>query len=444
MDGGLDGGVDDAGLGDAGQVELPEPGGIGGALTTEPAAYGSMPFLTPASGLRIGSQPRFSIGRELFAGDWEPAPGTRVRLDGLGPLFNARSCVACHPGAGRAPSLVEGGEVQFGLLFRTSHQGGGHRAVGAQLQPFGIPGVAGEGSPSWRIDTAPDGFEAVSAVAPRPYFSLEPRPDLEVALGPRLSPQLVGVGLLDRVEETQILERADPEDQDGDGISGRASRPKGPEGGLGRFGWKAIHVSLVEQAAGAFVNDMGITSPLHPEVECTVVQEDCRNAVDGGSPEVASDGLEAVAVFLSHLAVPAARRNPEDVEIDEGARHFARAGCETCHRETLTTGADPAMPLLSNQVFHPYTDLLLHDMGPALADPAGEIDAGPREWRTPPLWGLGLVEGQPGSRFLHDGRAQTLEQAIRWHDGEAAKARDHYEALGSAERAALLRFLRSL
>jgi CxxC motif-containing protein (DUF1111 family) len=452
--GAFDAAAMDAAMGDAApDPELPDPLRVGGALTAMTPV--SAPFLTPAPGLDVGTQPAFSVGRELFVADWEPAPGSRTLIDGLGPLLHATSCLACHPAAGRARSLEPDGSVASGLLFRLAHEQDGGWApdpvLGGQLQPLAVADVPSEGVVRWSPAAPPDArYQAVSATSPMPSFEVDvsdayPAPDPALRAGARLAPHLTGVGLLERVLDEAILAWEDVEDRDQDGISGRASRITTPgESAIGRFGWKASQPRLRAQSAAAFANDMGITSPDVPADDCTAAQSACLDAPSGGAPEITGEHLDAVVVFMSHLAVPAARRDNGDPPVIHGAALFEAAGCSACHRATLVTGLAPGQPLLSEQTFHPYTDLLLHDMGSALADSIAEGDATPAEWRTAPLWGLGLVAQDPGARFLHDGRARTLEDAILWHGGEAEAARAAFAAMSRAERDALLTFLRSL
>ena len=422
---------------------LPDPVTIAGPLTV--IAYGNAPFLTspPIAELLTNG---FSIGREFFVADWVAAPNaTRPTIDGLGPLFHATSCVACHPGAGRAPSLGASGAVAFGLLFRL---GPSDAVFGGQLQPFAISGATVEGSVNYAED--PVRPMGVSPASPRPIFSATTSTvhgaiDPATRLGARLSPQLLGMGLLENVPERVILAWADPLDEDGDGISGRGAMVTTPSGtALGRFGWKAIKPTLRAQSSAAFAGDMGITSPDHDVDDCTPPEVDCVGLPSGGAPEIDGAGLDAVDIFMSFLAVPAARRDNADPQMILGSALFASIGCADCHRATLHTDANATIALLANTTFHPYTDLLLHDMGVGLEDAIAEGDATAREWRTPPLWGVGLVEGAPNARFLHDGRATTLADAIAWHGGEALVSRDAFLALTTTEANALLAFLRSL
>lgn len=423
---------------------LPPVEQTGGALTSDSTQWR---FMELADTLGLEQTLRFSQGRELFVAEWEPAPSSRPVIDGLGPHFNEVSCAGCHPSSGRPATLGPDGQVHPGLLIRLVRETDQGRlpdpVFGPQFQPRSIAGVAPEGHVSWHA-AATSGDKGHSA----PRFSIEPHPSYGAlhpdtrALG-RASPHLVGLGLLDLVADATILEAADPEDADGDGISGRPNILD--DGRLGRFGWKALQPTLRGQSAMALAQDMGITSPEVMAENCSASQHDCLQSPSGGSPEVDEQGLAALVEYQRYVGVPAVRRHAGRATLEAGARHFDAAGCTGCHRPKLVTRALPDRPLLSEQILHPFTDLLLHDMGEGLSDPAGEGNAGAREWRTAPLWGLGLVESlNPNARFLHDGRAQNLEEAILWHGGEADPARRYVEALNDDGRRALLEFVRSL
>ena len=264
-------------------------------------------------------------------------------------------------------------------------------------------------------------------------------------ISPRLAPQVIGMGLLEAVPAATILAQADPDDSNGDGISGRANEVPGEDGSptLGRFGWKAGRATVRQQVAAAFNGDIGITSPLFPEENCPPVQTACREAPNGGTPEVTPSRLDSVDLYARTLAVPALR-DATDTQVRRGFKLFEEFGCVSCHLPTLETGPSD-IEALAHQVFHPFTDLLLHDMGDGLADGRPEFGAGGREWRTPPLWGLGLLEEVNGFRFLlHDGRARTPAEAILWHGGEAQAAMEAFRDAPAEEREALLRFLESL
>jgi len=266
-----------------------------------------------------------------------------------------------------------------------------------------------------------------------------------VRLSARVAPPLVGLGLLERIPSAAIEALADPDDRDANGISGRVNRVRDAASGassLGRFGWKAGQPSVRQQVAAAFHGDLGITSSLFPESPCTPVQVACAKAPDGGTPELTDALLDLVTFYARTLGVPA-RRNPSTARPGEAL--FRKIGCADCHVERFVTGPAPDLPLLAEQEIHPYTDLLLHDMGEGLADGRPEFAADGREWRTPPLWGIGLVHAvSRHTRFLHDGRARNLEEAILWHGGEAEKARRAYTALERSERDQLLFFLDTL
>jgi CxxC motif-containing protein (DUF1111 family) len=243
-----------------------------------------------------------------------------------------------------------------------------------------------------------------------------------------------------------VLARADPDDADHDGISGRANWVWDQAAGasaLGRFGWKANQPPLRQQAAGAALGDIGLTSPLFPGQNCGAGQAACAAAPSGGEPELSERFLDRLELYTQALAVPAMRA-PRDASVRRGWELFNRAGCAACHTPTLTTGPH-RLAALSGQIVHPFTDLLLHDLGPGLADGRPDFLASGSEWRTAPLWGIGLIERVNGhTRLLHDGRARDLAEAILWHGGEAAAAREAFRTMAPDERAALLAFLKAL
>lgn len=420
----------------------------GGALTSLSKSWR---FMELADGLSLEQMQQFSQGREFFVADWDQAPGSRTLLDGLGPLFHDVSCGSCHPAVGRPPTLGDNGQVHSGLLIRLARpQGDGwvsDPSFGGQFQPQAIPGVPAEGRVTWSDRAqSPEFGDFHGLIAPEfhlethaAYGALHP----ETRAGGRISPQLLGLGLLDLVSDDAILALEDPDDLNGDGISGRAHRL--PNGRLGRFGWKATQPTLLAQSAAAFANDMGITSPENPQDDCTGAQTKCLSAPNGGEPEITGSHLAALIEFQRYVGVPAARRDAPESTLKNGATHFRQAGCDSCHVPSLETGDIPEHPLLSNQRFYAFTDLLLHDMGPGLADFIGEANAAPEEWRTPPLWGIGLVESlSSNARFLHDGRARNIHEAILWHGGEAEPARKYVQELDPQDLDDLLIYVRSL
>ena len=423
-------------------------------------------FSHPSANMPFDRQLDFRVGDGIFRKLWVSAPASTASSDGLGPLFNARSCQRCHVKDGRG-HLPAAGERAESILLRISippRTGRAGRAdadpepvYGGQIQNFSTPGVAAEGemTVAWtETEIALAGGETVRLRAPAfgvtalGYGPLHP----ETMLSARMAPPVIGMGLLEAVPEADVLAGADPGDRDGDGISGRANRVWSDEHGrtmLGRFGWKAGQPTVAQQAARAFQEDVGISTPLYPTPHggCTAAQRSCRAAPHGG----AEDGVEAVAAmfdllvfYTRNLGVPA-RRGAGDARVLEGKRLFYESGCTGCHRPKFVTARESAGAEQSFQLIWPYTDLLLHDMGEGLADGRPEGLADGREWRTPPLWGVGLAQTvNPRATFLHDGRARTLLEAVLWHGGEAEAAKERVAAMTPGERAALVAFLRSL
>jgi CxxC motif-containing protein (DUF1111 family) len=275
----------------------------------------------------------------------------------------------------------------------------------------------------------------------------------------RITPQLVGMGLLEAIPETAILALEDPDDLSGNGISGRANRVIDPEAGevrLGRFGWKAGTTSVRHQIAGAFNTDMGVMTSILPTPDCGSEQTDCAT----GNTPLTGQNLDNLVKYVSLLGVRP-QRDYDDLAVQHGEVLFTDIGCTSCHTPSFQTSPYHPLAELRDQTISPYTDLLLHDMGPGLADDLGEGDASGAEWRTTPLWGLGLSacvaggvtnpSGQQGDEvctpehsYLHDGRARTIEEAILWHGGEGQLSNDNYQALSSGDQQDLLRFLESL
>jgi CxxC motif-containing protein (DUF1111 family) len=254
----------------------------------------------------------------------------------------------------------------------------------------------------------------------------------------RLAPQLVGMGLLEAVSEATILALADPDDTNHDGIAGHAQVVLDPETGdqrIGRFNGKAGKVRVSHQVAGALNNDMGVTTPIFPVLD---------GETTSTTPELSTDDLNKMTRYVSLIGV-SARRMLTDAQALSGEQLFNTAQCIKCHVPTLTTSAYHPMAEFRRQTIHPFTDLLLHDMGPGLADNMGEGIATGAQWRTPPLWNIGLTAGVSGGEaYLHDGRARTLEEAILWHGGEGDAAKQTFLNMSAADRAALIKFLQSL
>jgi CxxC motif-containing protein (DUF1111 family) len=404
---------------------------------------------------------RYERGRALMQQIWQIAPGKDAQRDGLGPLFNAASCHGCHSPATRRQVSEKPVDRLLSALVRVSVRQDGetlpHPAYGAQLNEFSIVGVPPEARTQViYVDRMVDLLDGTPVWVREPelvfhdlrYGTLDRR----VMTSLRASPPIMGVGLLELVPEEVLLEYADPEDMNRDGVAGRPNRiadrrvlPRhSGQHVIGRFGWKANSPDLRTQIATALHEDMGLTSIVFPRSACTRAQTECLQAASGGDPEVTAAMLDDFTFFLTWLAPPA-RRHVEDAETRRGEALFRSTGCAACHRETLTTRENAEYPALSRLEFHPYTDLLLHDLGAGLADGRPDHGASGGDWRTPPLWGLGLAQAaSPTARFLHDGRARTLTEAILWHAGEAQKSRDRFRAMSATDRAALLRFLNSL
>jgi CxxC motif-containing protein (DUF1111 family) len=429
----------------------------GGEGTT--FTLGGKAFSIPAENLKGERRDPFFTGNSIFNRNWTTAPASTSSLDGLGPTFNARSCSSCHfkDGRGSPPETAE--EAMSSMLVRLSVPGidehGGPRpepTYGGQLNPLGILGVPGEGDPRVVTESVAGEYDdGTPFELQAPTYRLDALAfgamATDVMLSPRTAPQMIGLGLLAAITEADLLSAEDADDSDDDGISGRANRVwdvASQSVQLGRFGWKANQPSLEQQNAGAFLGDIGITSDLFPEQNCTPTQTACESAKSGGAPEIDREHLADIDYYSKLLAVPA-RRDVNEPRVRLGEKLFGELGCAKCHTTRFVTGDLEGFPELSQQTIHPYTDLLLHDMGAALADGRPDFEADGNEWRTPPLWGIGLFLDVNGhTRYLHDGRARNLEEAILWHGGEAEPSSAAFKALDKGEREAVLSFLGSL
>nr|WP_299245059.1 di-heme oxidoredictase family protein [uncultured Halomonas sp.] len=421
-------------------------------------------YSLPLSNQSMTKRLDFSVGNSFFRNPWVAAPASTEARDGLGPLFNTNSCQGCHikDGRGHPPAP---GETPVSLFLRLSvpadpeedaelleRQGVKPAPVyGTQLQNAALPGIKPEANMVVEYIERKVSLEDGSKVSLRvPEYRIGnpnygPLPD-DLLTSPRVAPPMIGLGLLEAISEDDLLANADPEDANGDGISGRANVAWNRATDtlqMGRFGWKAGEVSIKQQSLGAFAGDMGLTSSLNLATDCDPKQR-CEETPHGGEPEVSDKIANFITFYASSLAVPA-RRNMDDPAVQAGARKFNDLGCASCHTPRHQTAEVAGRPELSDQTIWPYTDMLLHDMGEALADGRPEFKASGREWRTPPLWAIGLTHTvNPRAGFLHDGRARTLEEAILWHGGEAESAKEQYHSLKSDDRQALLRFLESL
>lgn len=372
---------------------------------------------------------------------------------GLGPIYNNTSCISCHHNDGIG--LPTAGDLQSSLLVRISTDGqdehGGPVAVpgyGLQLQDKSVYGKLPECKVNINYTTTTYSFADGETYELRtPAYSLTglyTPITVNYMLSARLAPPMYGLGLLENVPESEITANVDANDSNGDGIKGKANYVWDPVTQammLGRFGWKDNTATILGQVASAFNQDMGITNKIFP-VENSFGQSQYDGLKD--DPELPDSVLNAVKFYAQTLAVPA-RRNTTDADVKKGEALFKQANCSGCHRQTFTTGVDVTRPYLSNQVIHPYTDMLLHDMGPGLADNRPDYKAGGQDWRTASLWGLGLYEkvNNPGY-YLHDGRARSLVEAIMWHGGEAQASKTAFQKMSKTDRNAVIKFLQSL
>jgi CxxC motif-containing protein (DUF1111 family) len=430
----------------------------------------------------------FNLGDDFFNNPWVEGSASTSSRDGLGGLFNNNACQDCHIRDGRGHAPNDENDTDFdSILVRTAKRHIGFEAqdnilqslqanvpdsyFGGQLQQHGITGVSPEVNLAVSYDNKTVNFTDGTVYNLRKptwsitSYSAEHHFEDDTVFSARVAPPMIGLGLLALVAESDIIKQEDINDADADGISGKANyvwSVANESVALGRFGWKAGQPSLLEQSAGAFVNDMGLTNRLHKSETCTSTQQNCIDAPHGNGDsindydfEVSDIVMDAIAFYSSHLAVPE-RRDAYSEQVKAGKALFMQAGCQTCHTESYTTMIDVDQPELSEQVIYPNTDMMLHDMGDDLAEfnqdnePASsemlyEFLATATEWRTPPLWGLGLTKVvDPQATFLHDGRAETIMEAVLWHGGEADAARQRVLQFTLAERDSLLAFLNDL
>ncbi|MEQ1899688.1 MAG: di-heme oxidoredictase family protein [Devosia sp.] len=431
-------------------------------------------FSFSSANLTFEEQSEFNLGNALFRKLWVSAPSSTQASDGLGPLFNARGCQNCHLKDGRGHPPMTGDEQGVSMFLRLSVPPGddAERAAlqnrdvalieeptyGGQLQNFAVAQLKAEGRMAIDYTDVPVTLGDGTVVNLRaPSYSVA---DLgygpmasDVMLSPRVAPQMIGLGLLEAIAPEDILARADAGDRDGDGISGKPSWIKDATGALklGRFGWKAGAPSIRTQSANAFAGDIGISSPMvnHPHGDCTQAEEECLKLPTGvqaslGVSEAPDPVLDLVTFYSRNLGVPQ-RRGVDDPKVLRGKSSFYGAGCISCHTPKYVTSRLAEGHAQQFQLIWPYTDMLLHDMGEGLADNRPEGDADGYEWRTPPLWGIGLTEAVSGhTLFLHDGRARNLTEAILWHGGEAEKSRRVFIQMSKSERDDLVAFLESL
>lgn len=426
------------------------------ACAADDAAIDREAFSQPLVELASADRETFFRGRTLFRQSWVVAPAEKSSLAGLGPLFNRLACASCHQKNGRGHAPEGPGERMQSMLVRLSVPGVGphggpnpHPVYGDQLNEEGITGVPGEGRAEvrWKphrvrlADGTPITLRSPEIRLVEPGYG----PFGPILTSTRVSPAVFGLGLLEALSDATLEALA--KEAKPDGVKGRVNHVwdiAAQRTVAGRFGLKANAPNVRQQSAGAFLGDMGITSPLFPAENCTPTQRECNGKPSAGQPELSAQQVDEIEFYLAHLAPPP-RRGEDTPAVRRGQALFARAGCVACHRPALTTNTHPRFAALSGKAIAPYTDLLLHDMGPALADHRPDFEASGREWRTPPLWGIGRVtEINEKLSLLHDGRARNFEEAILWHGGEARPARERYARLPKVDRAALTAFLQSL
>ncbi|WP_036975845.1 di-heme oxidoredictase family protein [Pseudoalteromonas luteoviolacea] len=406
----------------------------------------------------------FWDGFSFFRDPWVAAPSITRDRDGLGPLYNARSCKACHNSGGRG-KLGESGEIaKMSLLFRfLKDDGNVDSRYGGQLQPFSVrlshsriktPTIA-EGQVIVHYDLIEGKYDDGT-----PYTLRKPRYELidlgygkidkDSFISARYAPAIYGMGLLDAINEEDLLAQEDTHDKNKDGISAKYNRVENVKTGelaIGRFGFKGLHPTLEQQVAGAFLNDIGITNPVFKSENCLSHQTGCNQAASiepASILDIPKKLFEPTLYMSQTVTVPPARKL-KSKKAQQGRKHFYQLNCNGCHTPSYTTSSDYPVDKLANQKIWPYTNLALHDMGEGLADRGTENQANGSEWRTPPLWGIGLqkrIQGFEG--YLHDGRAKTIEEAVLWHSGEAKKQQQAFKALSLQERESLIYFLKQI
>ncbi|UWU21347.1 c-type cytochrome [Rhizobium sp. CB3060] len=448
--------------------------------TTSIAPVSRNIFSQPSANLGLEREENFHLGNALFRQLWVSSPSSTQATDGLGPLFNARSCQSCHIRDGRGHPPETAGAPATSMVLRLARPAitpeeeqvvKDSKALnfpdstyGAQLQDLAVPGLAAEGKVAVTYAEEPVTLAGGEAISLRkPHYAVT-----ALAYGPlgqtttvsaRVAPPMIGLGLIEAIPDADILAHADPDDKDGDGIRGRAAVVRDHRTGqlaLGRFGWKAQNATVRDQVADAFLNDIGISTPDQPNAhgDCTAKEAHCLAMPTGvqkrlGDTEAPGPILDLVTFYSENLAVPA-RRKASFPDVLHGKEIFYQSGCAACHTPKFVTrddlkGSDGKAAAQAFQLIWPYSDFLLHDMGDRLSDGQQVGVASGRDWRTPPLWGIGLTQTVSGQQaYLHDGRARTLTEAILWHGGEAEKARNTFANLPQNDRQALIDFLESL
>ena len=446
-------------------------GGTGTVFVKNKNAYS-----LPLKNIRTENRINFFVGNSMFRRVWLPPSTLHEAKDGLGPFFNADSCQNCHinDGRGHPPSLSWPGDDAISLVIALAipPQNEFEKKqletlqiksfpdpnYGSQLSDFATEGVMPEGKVMIEYDYFPIAFDNGKVVNLRkPNFSISNlkygklHPDIQISA--RIAQPIIGLGLIEGISDRDILMNVDPNDKDKDGVSGKANRVRNEitdELVLGRFGWKASQPSILQQTTDALYHDMGLSSTFSSQSNnCSKIQIDCQSVATGNSAdydnvEVSNEQIDLMIFYQKHLSPPG-RRDVNNKEVLKGKKIFFESGCNSCHVQKFTTSRDIENPSLSEQVIWPYSDFLLHNMGEDLADNLSEFNATGIEWRTPPLWGIGLTNVVNGhTNFLHDGRAQNILEAILWHGGEAENSKNKILKLSLSEVDQLVRFINSL
>jgi len=460
----------------------PEENSPGGETTVSFKPFPS--FQLPAANLDEQLKPAFHAGKALANQPWVKAPTITTARDGLGPLYNARTCLSCHVKGGKGFIPSDSTRVISSTLVRLSKPSGDSKLLKTEgVIPHPMYGDQMQGQSTslahqlrhsqkpgtLKHDVAPESYiyihwDKQTFSYPDQHQVELRKPRLEftqLGYGPlgddtlysiRVAPTIHGMGLLELISEQDLLALSDENDSNNDGISGRLNQVWDIEKQAtvaGRFGLKANKPTLKMIVAGAFKNDIGISNPLFPGQPCSMEQTSCKTMITGntkehGNVELSAELLTLATNFNRDLA-PVIRRNSKDKNVIQGRQLFYQTGCNQCHQPRFVTQQSEQTAHLSQQIIWPYSDLLLHDMGPGLADGRPDFLASGSEWRTSPLWGIGLLKQVNGSQvLLHDGRAQTVEEAILWHGGEAELAKNRFVNLTKKEREQLIKFVNSL
>ena len=446
-------------------------GGSGTVFVENKNAYS-----LPLKNLKIENRINFFVGNSMFRRMWLPPSELYFAKDGLGPFFNANSCEGCHinDGRGHLPSFNWPKDDAVSLVIALAIPPQNDKQIkkletfqlksipdpiyGSQLSDFAIEGLMPEGKINVEYDYYPVAFDNGKIInLSKPKFLIsnlnygELHPDIQISA--RIAQPIIGLGLIEGISVNDILANADPNDKNKDGISGKASNVRDKVSDnivLGRFGWKAAQPSILQQTIDATYHDMGLSNSFSSKLNnCSEVQVTCQSMANGNSieydgVEVSNEQIDLMVFYQKHLSPPG-RRNVNDSEVLKGKKIFFEAGCGSCHVQKFTTSTDELNPSISDQLIWPYSDFLLHDMGKDLADNLSEFNATGSEWRTPPLWGIGLTKSVSGqSHFLHDGRARNILEAILWHGGESEDSKNKILKLSLVEVENLLKFIKSL